>query len=138
MAIPAPVRSLHEVKQPTGAKQMERMMECLNKIQLRGTVGSCRTEKIGNAKVARLSVATNYAYRNEDGEAVIETTWHGITAREGERIKCLDRLAKGVVVEVEGRLREVRYTSSTGEERTCPEIIAYTLRVFGDDDPEIR
>lgn len=49
-------------------------MESLNAVKLRGVVGTIRISQIGETKVARMSVATNYAYRDKDGNAVIETT----------------------------------------------------------------
>ena len=49
-------------------------MEQLNKVELIGTVGTIRMTEVGEASSARLSLATNYAYRSKDGAAVIETT----------------------------------------------------------------
>ena len=49
-------------------------MEQINRIELIGIIGNARIQTIGNTKAARLSIATNYAYRSQSGEAVIETT----------------------------------------------------------------
>lgn len=49
-------------------------MEQLNKIEIRGIVGSVYVKDFVNAKVANISVATNYGYTSRDGSAVIETT----------------------------------------------------------------
>ena len=49
-------------------------MEQLNKLELRGNVGFSRVQVFNSRKVARFSVATNYAYKDRDGMPVIETT----------------------------------------------------------------
>lgn len=48
--------------------------EQLNKVELLGTVGSISVNTVGGTKMARLSLATNYGYRDREGNAVIETT----------------------------------------------------------------
>ena len=50
-------------------------MEQLNRIEIRGNVGAVRLQVVGNSRVAKISVATNYVYKGRDGEPVIETTW---------------------------------------------------------------
>ncbi len=49
-------------------------MEQLNRIEIRGNVGNVNILKVGESRVAHFSVATNYAYKDRNGEAVIETT----------------------------------------------------------------
>ncbi len=49
-------------------------MEQLNRIEIRGIVGSVFVKSIGNTKVANISVATDYGYTTKDGSSVIETT----------------------------------------------------------------
>lgn len=46
--------------------------------------------------MARITVATNYAYKDKTGKAVIETNWHSIVAREGKYVKDLEKLKKGI------------------------------------------
>ena len=99
-------------------------MEQLNRIELRGIVGSVYIKDFGNAKVANFSVATNYCYKSSDGTPVIETTWHRIVAWEGEGIQDLHLLEKGCNVHVIGRIRSQRYIAADGSERTVFEIIA--------------
>ena len=36
--------------------------------------------------MARFSVATDHAFKNRSGEAVIETTWHQVTAFKSDRM----------------------------------------------------
>lgn len=99
-------------------------MEQLNRIELRGIVGSVYVKDFGNAKVANFSVATNYCFKSKDGTPVIETTWHRVVAWEGENIQDLDKLMKGSSVHVLGRLRNQRYTAADGSEKSVVEIIA--------------
>lgn len=105
-------------------------MEQLNKVELRGVVGSVRIQNIGDTQMARFSVATNYCYKNNSGEAVIETTWHQVTAFKNDKMPDFSSLTKGANVEVKGRIRNSRYTDSNGEERTMTEIIASEVKVL--------
>jgi Single-stranded DNA-binding protein len=110
-------------------------MEQLNKATVRGTVGNIRITEVGGTKVARMTVATNYAYRAKDGSCVIETTWHQVTAWEGERIHSLEDISRGDRVEVEGRIRNQRFTGADGEDHTYSEILAGRLAKIVADEP---
>lgn len=105
-------------------------MEQLNKVEIRGIVGSVYVKDFGNTKVANFSVAPQYGYKSKDGSAVIETTWHHVVAWEGERIAPLDRLKKGALVHVRGRLRNRRYLASDGTERVVCDIVAGALEIM--------
>ena len=65
-------------------------MEQLNKVQLRGIIGSVKTFNIRDGKCAKITFATNLAYRGQDGCCIIETSWHNITAWEGNNIHDVD------------------------------------------------
>ena len=107
-------------------------MEQLNKIELRGNVGNIRIQAVGDNEVAHFSLATNYAYKGKDGIPVIETTWHNVTAWSGGKTADLANLQKGQCVEVQGRLRNQRYTSSDGTERSSVDILAREVKVIDD------
>ena len=98
----------------------------LNRIELRGVVGSARTMKVSESEVTRFSVATDYFYKNKEGEAVVETTWHSVMAWD----KGLSELKRGDKVEVVGRIRNTRYTDSEGMERTSTEVVASEVKVL--------
>ncbi len=102
-------------------------MEQLNKIEIRGNVGNVNILKVGESRVAHFSVATNYAYKGRNGDPVIETTWHNVTAWEGKGIANLDILVKGAGVYVCGRMRSQKYTASDGSEKFFMEIMAATV-----------
>lgn len=96
-------------------------MEQLNRIELRGTVGSVYVKTFGNEKVTNFSVATNYSYVSKDGTPVIETTWHRVVAWNCPEI------GKGSRVHVLGRLRAVRYAGTNG---TTFEVLAHSVKVI--------
>ena len=99
-------------------------MEQLNSVSIRGIIGNARVQNIGNTEVVRFSVATDHAYRNRQGEAVLETTWHQVTAFKKDSMPDFTSLVRGAGVEVKGRLRNNRYTDAMGVERTTTEILA--------------
>ena len=109
-------------------------MEQLNRIELRGSVGSIRIQKISGTNVANFTVATNLAYRSKDGTPIIETTWHNVTAWEDNEIRDLDKLKKGCKVHVIGRLRCQRYTGTDGVERAMYEVAAKSLALIEDTE----
>ena len=99
-------------------------MEHLNKVELRGIIGSVYVKDFGNTKSANFSVVTEHCHTAQDGCAVIETTWHRVLAWEGNQIMNLDQLKKGSCVHVIGRIRTQKYIASDGTERVVYEIIA--------------
>ena len=110
-------------------------MEQLNRIELRGTVGFVRQQTVNGRMVAHLSVATNYVYKDRNGEPVIETTWHNVSAWEGKNSPDLAKIEKGCGVNVVGRLRSQRYTDSEGIERYAFDVIAYQVTLIEDPSP---
>lgn len=95
-------------------------MEQLNRVTLRGIVGSVRESKVGGQVITRLTVATNYAFRAQDGTPVIETTWHNVSMWSDAPLG----IQKGDSVEVVGRIRNQRYVNAAGVDCTYVEIIA--------------
>lgn len=91
-------------------------------------MGTAKFQQVQELIMANFTVVTEYAYRNRGGEPTIETTWHNVHAFEGKNI-CLEGLEKGALVEVEGRLRAVRYTDATGVDRTTYEVAASKVSV---------
>ena len=73
-------------------------MEQLNSVTLRGIIGNARIQTIGDTEMARFSVATDHAFKNRSGEAVIETTWHQVTAFKSDRMPDFSTLVKGAGV----------------------------------------
>ena len=48
-----------------------RLMEQLNRIELRGIVGTVRVQAVGDTHVAKISLATDYIYKGRNGDPVI-------------------------------------------------------------------
>ncbi|MBO4572025.1 MAG: single-stranded DNA-binding protein [Bacteroidales bacterium] len=102
----------------------------LNRVELRGRIGQDpRIAKVGDSTVARFSVATSEIYKDRNGDLKEETTWHNVSAWNGRNIADFSGLRKGVPVSVVGRIRNVRYTSTEGEERQYSEIQASRLAI---------
>lgn len=104
-------------------------MEQLNRLEIRGNVGNANILAVGERRVIHFSVATNFAYKGRNGEPVIETTWHNVTAWEGKSMPDFEKIRTGTPVYVRGRLRSQKYQSSDGSERTSVDVIANTVEL---------
>lgn len=120
-----PSRSAHDMREETEQKAFT--MEQLNRIELRGNVGNIRISAAGSGQVARFSLATNFLYKNRDGEAVVETTWHNVVAWNTKGMPDFSLITKGCPVYVCGRLKSSKYTGSDGVERQSYEVVANKL-----------
>ena len=109
-------------------------MEQLNRIELRGNVGTVRVQEFNGTHVGRISLATNYVYKDKDGNPVIETTWHNLTAWEGRNISDLEKIHRGDKLSVVGRFRMQRYEGNDGNERTVCEVVASKVSLIESED----
>lgn len=103
--------------------------KCINRVELQGVVGTARMGETGSGRFVRFSLATNYAYRMEDGTPVIETTWHNCIAFEDKHVTGFDMIEKGAAVHLVGRIRCSRYVGIDNVERTSMEIVVKSLEV---------
>ena len=103
-------------------------MDHLNRIELRGRIGTIRTNEFNGSKVTNFSVVTEYLYKTRDGNAVSETTWFNVAAWPSKDMPDFERLAKGMPIYVSGRMRTSRYMSADGVERQYYEILASKVR----------
>ena len=113
------------------------MMEQLNRIELRGIVGSSSVRTVGDKKVARFSLATDYIYKGKGGEPVIETSWHNVQAWEGKNIPDVSSIEKGAGLYVTGRYRVQKYQAPDGTDRTSYEVVADKV-TFLDETPQMQ
>ncbi len=97
----------------------------MNRIELRGTVGSVYVKTFSNEKVSSFSVATDYSYVSKDSPPIVETTWHRVVAWNCPEI------SKGSKVHVLGRLRANRYTDANGNQKFVYEVLANGVKVIG-------
>jgi len=107
-------------------------MEQLNKVELRGIVGSVRVQTFDENRMARIGLATNFAYKDREGTAVIDTSWHNVIAWEGRNIQNLEKIEKGTKLRVIGRIRYQNYTGLDGVDRTGTDILANQIQIIED------
>jgi single-strand DNA-binding protein len=88
--------------------------------------------------VTNLSVATNNAYTNKQGEQVKETTWFRVSVFGKQAESCSQYLTKGRSVLVEGRLKSdaatggpKMWTGNDGTMRASYDVTATTVRFIG-------
>jgi len=101
------------------------MSNLRNSVRLVGHLGSDPEVKttVNNKKFARLSLATNSAYKNDKGEKVEETQWHSLIMWDKNASLAEKFLRKGTELSVEGRLSTRTYTDNTGTKKFFTEII---------------
>ena len=122
-------------KTPGNKLKHERLiMEQLNRVELRGLVGSVRHQTSGARRMAHFTVATSRAYRDRSGQAQISTDWHDVSAWEGKDIKDVDKIKKGDKVYVVGRLRYSSFMTEEGVERPSTEIVASKVSLLAGEE----
>lgn len=105
-----------------------------NKVQLIGNLGQNPEIKTldGGKKLAKFSIATNEAYRNANGEKVIETQWHNLVAW-GKLAEIIEKyITKGSEVAVEGKLTYRTYNDKDGNKKYFTEIQVNELLMLGE------
>ena len=107
-------------------------IEHINRIELQGHIGTVRINEHNGSKVTNFTLATEIMYKSRDGVAMSETTWHNVVAWDSIQMPDLDKIAKGVPVNVIGRLRTNRYTSAEGVEKVYYEVLANKIRFLKD------
>ena len=108
----------------------ENKMEHINKIELRGNVGTVRLNEYNGSKVVNFTLVTDFIYKTREGGVTSEATWHNVVAWENSQMPDLDKIAKGTPVNVTGRLRTSRYTSADGVEKQYYEVLANRIRLL--------
>lgn len=103
---------------------MKEQFESICKVELQGRIGSVRITEMLDTKVAYFTLATTFEYLMGDEYPVVETTWHKVTAFGCTEDVDLSVLKKGAMVHVIGRIRQQKYTTQNGEERTDIDIMA--------------
>ena len=108
-------------------------MEHINKIELKGRVGTVRSNIHNDNKVVNFTLVTDFFFKNRSGEPMSETTWFNVVAWEGKDINDLDRIEKGVAVHITGRMRTIKYTNAEGVEKQFYEVLALKLKVVEEE-----
>jgi single-strand DNA-binding protein len=109
------------------------MKNLRNSVQLIGFLGAnpeVKTLENGN-KLAKLNLATNESYKNQQGEKVTETQWHTVVAW-GNQAKIAEKyLQKGNEICIEGKLSTRNYTDKEGVKRYVTEIVCNDILMLG-------
>jgi len=111
-----------------------------NKVQLIGNLG--QTPEIisfenGN-KLAKLSLATNEAYKNASGEKIEAVQWHNAIAW-GKQAEIIEKyVRKGQEVAIEGKLVSRTYQTKEGEKRTSVEVQISELLLLGNKPEDTK
>jgi single-strand DNA-binding protein len=82
-------------------------------------------------KVAKLNLATNETYKNQNGEKITETSWHNLVLWGKSAEIAQKYLEKGMEVAIEGRITTRSYNSKEGEKRYITEIVVNELMMLG-------
>jgi single-strand DNA-binding protein len=104
-----------------------------NKVQLIGHVGQEPEIKIleGGKKLAKLTIATNEVYYNENKEKITDTQWHNVTAW-GKVADVIESFVnKGKEIAIEGKLTHRSYDDKDGVKRYYTEVVANELLLLG-------
>lgn len=108
-------------------------MPYLNKAQLLGHLGrnpDLRQTESGRA-VCNFSLATSDGYKDKaTGEWVNNTNWHYIVCWGDLGERAAERLEKGDLAYIEGKITTRTYQNKEGEEKQITEIIARELKTF--------
>lgn len=104
-----------------------------NKVQLIGHLGN--DPEISNLesgkKIAKMTIATNESYKNDQGEKITDTQWHNVVAW-GKTAELFEKYAtKGKEVAIEGKLTHRSYQDKNGEKKYFTEVVANELLLLG-------
>ena len=112
-------------------------MECLNKVELQGVVGSNRTLDMGvGNKMYHLTLATNSTYKASDGTFVIEATWHNVSVPDYS-IDSDYVPQKGDTVHLSGKIKNHRYQDMNGNSHSEVTIYADSFNKVSDESVRV-
>ncbi|MCI6628357.1 MAG: single-stranded DNA-binding protein [Bacteroidales bacterium] len=86
-------------------------------------------------RVYRFTLATSRAYKDKNGTAVIETTWHQVVAWENDNMPDLSQIEKGSKLYVSGRIRNQKYLNSEDVEKQVVEVVANRVVFVESQEP---
>ena len=108
------------------------MARGVNKVILVGNLGNDPEVRYtpSGAAVANFNLATNYSFKNKEGNWEDQTEWHRIVlwSRLAEVAK--EYASKGSRVYIEGRLQTRNWEDQSGQKRYTTEIIANDLQLL--------
>ncbi len=95
-----------------------------NSVRLTGFLGNNPEMKTfsNNRNLARVSIATNERFRNNQGEWVTDTQWHNLVFWGKQAVFAEKSLTKGSEIAVEGKLINRQYVDKEGTTRYVTEV----------------
>ena len=105
------------------------MEKSINKVELSGFAGmnpEAKTMKSG-VQMIRFSLATSSSYKNHNEEWVRDTTWHNIVMWDKVAELALDKIKKGTLVSLTGKIVNRQYTDKNGVKQNVVEIRAISF-----------
>jgi single-strand DNA-binding protein len=109
------------------------MSSLRNKVQLIGNVGQdpVITDLEKGKRVARLTMATNEHYKNNQGERITNTEWHTVIGW-GKLADIIEGfVTKGKEIAIEGKLTSRSYEDKEGNKRYVTEVVASEILLLG-------
>lgn len=105
----------------------------VNKVILVGRLGRDPETRYtgGGQAVANFTIATDYAYKDRNGERQKRTEWHRIVAWRKLAEIVQQYLKKGSLVYIEGRIETREWQDKEGQKRYTTEIIANEMKMLG-------
>jgi len=103
----------------------------INRVELRGRIGQePKISNINGSQMCKFSLATSEIYKDKNGDIKEDTTWHNVTGWLGKNISNFSMVQKGAMVTVVGRIRNVKFSGSDGEDHRISEVVAYNITPF--------
>ena len=104
----------------------------INKVILVGNLGRDPEVRMldGGVAVGNFPIATNENYKDKAGNWQTKTEWHDIVAWRQLAENLENRMSKGTLVYVEGKLSSRKYTDKDGIERYKTDVVANVIRVI--------
>jgi single-stranded DNA-binding protein len=99
-------------------------MNSINKVILRGRISEPKFISTQLSLAMRVVLSTESVQKNLRGDWVSEVQHHNVVAFQTEVNIDLETLCKGQLIEIEGMLKYVYYTSAEGYEKVIAEIRA--------------
>lgn len=113
-------------------------MEFLNKVELKGIIGSIKPTVVSDTNIIYFTVCTQYFHKDKNGSIIIEDTWHQCSYSTKNDFP----FKKGDTIHLVGRIKQSRYMDSSSNERIMNTIVVdhYLLdenklsKYYGDED----
>lgn len=105
----------------------------VNKVILVGRLGKDPEVRYttGGQAVANFTMATDFSYKDRNGERQKRTEWHRVVAWRKLAEIVQQYLKKGSLVYIEGRIETREWQDKEGQKRYTTEIIANDMRMLG-------